>query len=177
MSGEVAGETERLILRNFRDADSAAYAELCGDPEVMRHLGGPLPAEHAVAEMAAISRSFEESGFGMLAVERKLDGAFVGMCGLSVERWYSDDLQIGWRLLPRYWGEGYATEAAMFWRDLAFAAPVPRLISISDVPNQRSHRVMERLGMQRHETGTFEMNGERFEAHIYALTRDQWAAR
>jgi RimJ/RimL family protein N-acetyltransferase len=42
------------------------------------------------------------------------------------------------------------------------------------VPNHRSHRVMERLGMQRHETGTFEMNGERFEAHVYVLTLEQW---
>ena len=174
LGGTVVMETPRLVLRDFRPGDFAAYAALCTDPEVMRYLGGPVTAAHADLEMRGISRFFEKSGFGMLAVERRDDGAFLGICGLSVETWYPDDLQIGWRFFPEHWGQGYATEAALAWRDLAFAGPVPRLISVSDEPNTRSHKVMQRIGMRYDHSATLSIGNDRFDAHIYALTREDW---
>ena len=174
LSGSVAKETARLILRDFTPDDLPDYAALSSNDQVMRYLGGPTSAEEARVEMLGISQSFAESGFGMLAVERKDDAAFLGICGLSVETWYSDDLQIGWRLFPQYWGQGYATEAALAWRDLAFATPVPRLIAISDAPNTQSHRVMERIGMRFDRAATLAIGDERFDAFIYALTLEDW---
>jgi RimJ/RimL family protein N-acetyltransferase len=174
LSGATVMETERLILRDFRAADLADYTALCTDPAVMRYLGGPVPPDRPELEMKGISRFFEESGFGMLAVERKADGAFLGTCGLSIEKWYSDDLQIGWRLFREHWGQGYATESAVAWRDLAFSVPVPRLISISDAPNVRSHRVMQRIGMKFDRASELELDGERFDAHIYVLTEQDF---
>ena len=112
----------------------------------------------------------------MLAVERREDGAFLGICGLSYEQWYPDDLQIGWRLFQHYWGFGYAYEAARVWRDHAFNQGAPRLISISDVPNTRSHQLMQRLGMWHDHTATLDDDGETFDAHIYALSREDWAS-
>ena len=110
----------------------------------------------------------------MLAVERKEDGAFLGICGLSVEQWYPDDLQIGWRLFQPYWGQGYAREAALVWRDHAFSHDIERLISISDVPNTRSHAVMRRIGMSFDHSATLSDDRETFDAHIYALSRHDW---
>lgn len=167
--------TERLVLRDFRAEDTPLYVALSADPEVMRYMGGPRPAERCVAELAAISKQYAAIGYGMLAVERRADGAFLGICGLSVEQWYPDDLQIGWRLFPPYWGQGYAFEAAQIWRDHAFhEEDAARLISISDVPNTRSHRLMERLGMRLDHTATLPDDNETFEAHVYALSREDW---
>jgi len=176
LSGSVALETPRLILRDFTADDLPAYATLCANPRVMRYLGGPKSAEGARLEMLGISQFFAESGFGMLAVERKEDAVFLGSCGLSVETWYSDDLQIGWSFLPEHWGHGYATEAALAWRDLAFAVPVPRLVSISDAPNVQSHRVMERIGMRFDHAAALSIGDDKFDAFIYVLTLEDWSS-
>jgi RimJ/RimL family protein N-acetyltransferase len=171
---EIFATTDRLILRDYRSADLALYIALSTDPEVMRYLGGPRSPEHCEAELAAISKQYADIGYGMLAVERREDGAFLGICGLSVERWYPDDLQIGWRLFQPYWGRGYAREAALVWRDHAFSRGIERLISISDVPNTRSHALMQRLGMRFDHTATLSDDRETFDAHVYALTRQDW---
>ena len=173
---EIFAVTERLILRDYRPEDVPPYVALSADPQVMRYLGGPRPAAECAAELAAIAKQYAAIGYGMLAVERRKDGAFLGICGLSVEHWYPDDLQIGWRLFPRYWGQGYATEAALVWRDHAFSRDIARLISISDVPNTRSHRLMQRLGMRLDHTATLTDDRETFAAHVYALTRQEWVS-
>ena len=171
---ETFAVTERLILRDFRPQDLPLYIDLSTDPEVMRYLGGPRSAEHCETELPDISRQYADIGFGMLAVERKEDGAFLGICGLSVEQWYPDDLQIGWRLFQPYWGKGYAREAATVWRDHAFSRDIARLISISDVPNIRSQKLMQRLGMKHDHTATLSDDRETFDAHVYVLTRQDW---
>ncbi|MEO7222339.1 MAG: GNAT family N-acetyltransferase [Devosia sp.] len=171
---EVFATTDRLILRDYRPADLPLYVELSADPTVMRYMGGPRSADHCERELAAISKAYAETGIGMLAVERQADGVFLGICGLSREQWYPDDLQIGWRFFQPYWGHGYATEAALVWRDFAFGRGASRLISISDVPNTRSHRVMQRLGMSHDHTATLTDDRETFEAHVYVLRRDDW---
>ena len=171
---ELFAETDRLLLRDYRPADLPLYIALSTDPEVMRYLGGPYSPQYCAADLAGISRRYAETGSGMLAVERKADGVFLGICGLSVEQWYPDDVQIGWRFFQEHWGHGYATEAAKVWRDAAFALGAERLISISDVPNVRSHRVMQRLGMSLDHTATLVDRDESFDAQIYVLTRKNW---
>jgi RimJ/RimL family protein N-acetyltransferase len=173
---EIFAITERLVLRDYRPADLPLYVELSADPDVMRYLGGPRSADYCEKELAAISREYADTGRGMLAVERKADGAFLGICGLSVEQWYPDDLQVGWRFFQQHWGQGYATEAALVWRDFAFGRGIPRLISISDVPNSRSHSVMQRLGMSLDHTATLSDDRETFVAHVYALSREDWSS-
>lgn len=171
---EIFAVTQRLILRDFRPADLPLYIALSTDPEIMRYLGGPRSASYCETELADISKQYADIGFGMLAVERKQDGAFLGICGLSVEQWYPNDLQIGWRLFQPYWGKGYAREAALVWRDHAFSRDIARLISISDVPNTRSHKLMQRLGMKHDHTATLSDDRETFDAHVYVLTRKDW---
>lgn len=113
--------TARLKLRRFLPSDLEPFAALNADLEVMRYLGGAAHTRaHSDAILLGSDRCFAESGYGKIAVEHIDDGAFLGACGLSVESWYPDDLEIGWRLARKHWGFGYASEAAAAWMPYAF---------------------------------------------------------
>ena len=133
-NGTVISTTPRLTLRTFREDDLPLYAALNAHPEVVRWLGGePLTREHSdsIAEWA--QELYAEEGIGLLAVERRSDGAFLGMCGLHHLASFPDDVEIGWRFAYEHWGQGYATEAATGWLDLAFGPlGLDRVISTTD---------------------------------------------
>ncbi|MEQ1769369.1 MAG: GNAT family N-acetyltransferase [Devosia sp.] len=169
--------TERLILRPFRPEEAGLYAAINSDPDTMRYLGGPRSRAMSDAEVSGANECLAASGYGKVAIERRSDGAFMGMCGLSREGWFPDDLEIGWRLAPAARGHGYATEAAQAWIEYGFATlALPRIISIADVPNQRSIAVMQRLGLTFDHQAMLDDDGEMFEAVIYAITADQFTA-
>src|SRR5262245_47928868 len=94
--------TSRLVLRRFRPADLPVYAALNADPEVTRYLGGPMTREESdgIAEWA--QELHDREGMGLLAVERREDAAFIGMCGLHRFHAYPDEVEIGWRLARPY---------------------------------------------------------------------------
>ncbi|HET8606088.1 MAG TPA: GNAT family N-acetyltransferase [Gaiellaceae bacterium] len=155
----LALETERLLLRPFAAEDADALAELVGDAEAMRFIGGTGDRATAAAWIER-ARTEYESGLGKLAVERRSDGRFLGRAGF----WAWDtrvwapvelpaplgdgcELELGWALVRSAWGHGYATEAAAALRDHAFATR-PRLISIVHPDNARSIAVAERLGAE-----------------------------
>ncbi len=166
--------TERLILRPFQAEDLPVYAAMNADPEVMRYLGGPLKRHDSDAHALGANMSLTANGFGKVAVERAADEAFLGMCGLSVEPWYPDDLEIGWRLGQRYWHQGYATEAARAWLAYAFSAlGRERVISVCDVPNVASITVMKRLGMTWDHEAQLSDGGDEFAAVVYSINREQ----
>jgi len=174
--GTVVLTTPRLLLRTFRRDDLPLYAALNADPEVARWLGGPLTREDSDDIAAWAQECYATEGLGLLAVERRQDGAFLGMCGLHHQESYPDDVEVGWRLAHEHWGNGYATEAATAWLDHAFGpVGLPRVISITDRPNLRSLAVMRRLGMVFDHEAEVEDNGVTFQAVIYAITADQWA--
>jgi RimJ/RimL family protein N-acetyltransferase len=177
--GSVVLTTPRLLLRTFRRNDLPKYAALNADPEVVRYLGGvPLTREHSdeIAEWA--QECFAKEGLGLLAVERREDAAFLGMCGLHHQQSYPDDVEVGWRLAREHWGRGYATEAATGWLDHAFGPMgLPRVTSITDPPNLRSLAVMRRLGMVFDHEAEVEDDGVMFQAVVYSITRDQWLHR
>ncbi len=177
--GTVILTTPRLLLRTFRRDDLPHYAALNADPEVVRYLGGvPLTREHSdeIAEWA--QQVHAEEGLGLLAVERRQEGAFLGMCGLHHQESYPDDVEIGWRLAREYWGNGYATEAATAWLDHAFGTlGLSRVISITDPPNVRSLAVMRRLGMVFDHEAEVEDEGVIYQAVVYAITGDRWRGR
>jgi RimJ/RimL family protein N-acetyltransferase len=146
-------ETERLVLRPWRDADLDAYAAILADPEVADWIGGTLTREGTVERMALSNASLASRGCGRLAVVRRADLALIGHCGLLPIR---DDielapgLEVGWALARAAWGEGYAQEAAR----AAIADGLQRLglrevTAFTTVGNVRSQNVMRRLGMRR----------------------------
>jgi RimJ/RimL family protein N-acetyltransferase len=177
-SGTTLLETPRLLLRSFREDDLPLYAALNADPVVTRFLGGPLSAGESdeIAEWA--QQVYEREGIGLLAVERREDGAFLGMCGLHHFHAYPDEVEIGFRFAREHWGHGYCTEAAIAWLDHGFGPlELPRVISITEPENIRSLAVMRRLGMTFDHEAELEDGGEPFQAVVYSITAETWSSR
>lgn len=144
-------ETERLILRAPEDADRAAIAAMNADPRVAATLGSALTREESDAMVDRIRVHIGLHGWGFWAVERKVDGAVVGLTGLiamGADLPPGPAVEIGWRLAYDAWGGGYATEAAraaLGW-GLEHIRP-PEIIAITARSNLRSQAVMRRIGM------------------------------
>jgi RimJ/RimL family protein N-acetyltransferase len=144
-------ETERLRMRRWRDADRAPFAELNGDPETLLFFPSTLTRAESDAFVDRMEGRFEAHGYGLWALEVRETGQFIGFTGLSP---LPDDvpgnggIEIGWRLARTAWHQGYATEAALAARDLAFAeAGLPELWSMTSLLNTPSQAVMRRIGM------------------------------
>lgn len=173
-------EGPRARLRPFREADAPAFAALNADPEVMRHFAAPLARAESDAFLARILANPAETGF--MAVEERATGAFAGMCGLARVPWppLAGAVEIGWRLAPAFQGRGLATEAARLALSHAFGPlGLERVVAFTVPANERSWRLMERVGMTR--VGTFEHprlpEEHPLRPHIlYAITRDGAAA-
>jgi RimJ/RimL family protein N-acetyltransferase len=141
--------SERLVLRMFGQSDFDDYAEMCGDPDVMRFLGDGQPLSRADAwrNLAVVVGHWQLRGFGLWAVEEKRTGAFVGRVGCwQPEGW--PGFEVGWALRRQFWGKGYATEAALHSVDFAFnKLGRERVISLIQPENSASIAVALRLGM------------------------------
>jgi len=167
-------ETERLVLRMFRESDTDAYAEMVGDAEVMRFLGGKVMSrQEAWRNMAMVVGHWSLRGYGFWAVEERESGEMIGRVGCwRPEGWPA--LEVGWTLRRAYWGRGYATEAARASLEHAFTAlGQTRVVSLIDPNNSASIRVAERLG-ERPE-GEWEVFG--IKVVIYGIDREEWRAR
>jgi RimJ/RimL family protein N-acetyltransferase len=145
--------TSRLTLRRWRADDLDALAAVDADPEVMRYImdGRPRTRPESAAGLDRMMRHWEEHGFGLFAVELTGTGAFAGWAGLSTPTFLPEVLpavEIGWRLARRFWGFGYATEAATEVMRFAEDLGLGPLISIRHVDNVRSARVMAKLGLR-----------------------------
>lgn len=144
---EVDLRTERLLLRHWREADRAPFAEMCADPAVMRFFPSTLTREQSDGFVDRIRTHFAEHGYGLWVVQ--VGGAFAGFTGLQ---WSAVSgaraLEVGWRLAAPFWGHGYATEAARAAIDVGLRQ-VPEVVSFTSVVNVRSERVMQRVGMRR----------------------------
>jgi RimJ/RimL family protein N-acetyltransferase len=144
-------ETARLILRPPQDHDREALASINGDRRVGEWLASTLSREESDALVDRVCAHIAEHGGGFWTVERKLDGAIIGMSGLISMH---DDLppgpavEVGWRLSPEAWGQGYASEAASAALDWGFAKlKLAEIIAITARTNLRSQAVMQRIGM------------------------------
>jgi RimJ/RimL family protein N-acetyltransferase len=144
-------ETERLILRPFREADREPFAAINGDPRVSDWLGGPIDRAASDALIDRINGQIARDGFGFFAAERKADGRLVGAIGLQVIRPElppAPGVELGWRLSPDVQGQGLATEGAAAVLAWGFAhTDRPELIAFTAATNLRSQAVMRRIGM------------------------------
>ena len=147
-------ETDRLMLRPWRDKDRTPYAAMCTSPAVMRHLGGPNDDREIDAALARNDKCQRDNGHCFWAIERRVDGTVLGFCGLRLvddpKRPVHDEVEIGWRLRDDAWGQGFAREAAEAaldwgWRHLTVA----RIVAFTVPANTASWGLMERLGMIR----------------------------
>ena len=145
-------ETERLILRPWREEDRAPYARMMADPEVGYWLGGTLTAAQANAQVDRVLTQ-QDGAPGLMAIERRSDGAFLGGCGLlqvSSNLPFAGEVEIAWRLARAAWGAGYATEAARAVARHGFdSLGLTNIFAFTAESNRRSRAVMERLGFER----------------------------
>jgi RimJ/RimL family protein N-acetyltransferase len=140
-------ETDRLIMRMWRNEDFESYLQLCSDPEVMRFLGGKaFDRLETWRHMAFMVGHWQLRGYGPWAVEEKASGELVGRVGfMNPEGWPA--FELGWTLSRKFWGRGYAIEAAR--RALAYAfdeMDKDHVISLIDPLNINSIKVADRLG-------------------------------
>lgn len=153
-------ETERLILRNWRASDGDAWAALNADPEVMEHFPATLSRIEADAMAAVHQDLITRQGWGLWAVERREDGAFLGFTGLKAIPSlipFAPAVEVAWRMSRAAWGHGYATEAARTAMADGFERlKLPRIVSFTATVNERSQAVMRRLGMTRREDMDFD---------------------
>ena len=141
-------ETERLILRPFREDDLDGYLALVNHPDAMRAMGDaePRTREQGWRTLALYMGHWQMRGYGPFAVEERASGAFVGRIG----PWFPPGwpgLELIWAVDRAHWGRGIAPEAARAARDFVFRTlDPPELISLVEPGNLPSRRVAEKLG-------------------------------
>lgn len=179
--GEFRLETERLILRDWREEDWPVFLEGTNTPAVMRWLGGVMDAEKQAWQRSRLEGYARDFGHTFWVIERKADAAVLGMCGLKRSNQQGGpqgDFEIGWRLREDAQGHGYACEAAEASLRVAFERfAAPHVLALTVPGNLASWGLMLRLGMTRREDLDFESrefdpDGGRIIA--YALTRTEW---
>ncbi len=148
--------TERLLLREWRESDRSAMAQINRDPRVTEFLNQRADRKSLRAFDAWLASHWERFGFGVWAVQGRvapLAGVLLGFTGVAYPEFLpavAARPELGWRLASGAWGQGFATEAATAARDDAFARlALPELISLIDPANVRSQRVAEKVGMTR----------------------------
>jgi RimJ/RimL family protein N-acetyltransferase len=166
--------TPRLLLRPWRAEDEAPMAAINSDPEVMRMLNRAVDAKAVAGFLEHARGHWREHGFGWFAVEGRegaLCGELLGFVGVAFPTFLPEVAarpEIGWRLSPRAWGRGLATEAALAAREDAFTRlALPELISIIHPRNTRSRRVATKLGMAVERQVDNPLRGERVD--VWAL--------
>jgi RimJ/RimL family protein N-acetyltransferase len=142
--------TERLIMRSWRDSDLAPWAAMNADPEVRQYLGPLLTFEQSAAWALNFQDDLDRCAFGFWAVEVRASGEFIGFTGLDT---VDDEMpftgtELGWRLARPAWGHRYATEAALAAMQYGFdILGLPEIVAVTMARNLRSQAVMRRLGM------------------------------
>lgn len=141
-------ETERLILRPFLPGDQDHFLALFADPALAGDPGAALTREDCRALFEFYLACWQEEDLAYGAIERRSDGAFLGISGLAILP-EPPLCEIGWALFPRYQGQGYAAEAARGWLDYGFGTlGLDRVVALTRSGNPRSLRVMERLAFE-----------------------------
>ena len=142
-------ETPRLRLRAFEPGDAQAFFEINSHPEVMRFTGEQMCSSLAeAAEAIASYPDWKTHGIGRWAAVYKSQQRVIGFAGLKVLPELGGAVDLGYRLLPSYWGLGLATEASVACVRYGFEVlGLERIIGLVLARNKASCRVLEKTGM------------------------------
>ena len=157
-------ETDRLIMRPWRDDDRPALAAICGDAEVRRFYPKVLTAEETSAQIDGVIAATARNGFHFAAAELKSTGKLIGFIGLGVIPDHLRDVipgrprvEIGWQLDKAVWGQGLAPEGARAWLDYGWnTLKLEEIVAFTAAINLPSQRVMEKIGMSRKASDDFD---------------------
>lgn len=155
-------ETERLLLREITLDDKEVMFQLHSNLEVQKYTGEPPVA--SIKEMGqaiqARTNDYKKYGYGRWATFLKDGVQFIGWAGLAYLPEF-DEIDIGYRFLPRYWGMGFATEASHAILTYGFnTLELKRIIAIAMKENKASIRVMEKIGMEFDKFAPYEPGSE-----------------
>ena len=176
-------ETDRLKLRQWKESDFPLFATMNADPVVMEYYPNTLSEDESNAMANKLKKLISERSWGFWAVETKKGKAFIGFVGLHKPTYdlpVTPCVEVGWRLDKKYWGKGYATEAARESLRFAFEKlKLNEVYSFASVSNERSWSVMKRLKMKNTERN-FEHpiipEGHPLREHVlYKITAKQWS--
>jgi RimJ/RimL family protein N-acetyltransferase len=146
-------QTDRLILRAWRDDDIAPWAEMSADPRVMEFFPSILARADAEKTAVRMRELLERDGFGWWALEVKGGAPFIGVIALQMvpfEVPFTPAMEVGWRLAFEHWDNGYATEGAQAALRFGFEVlDQEQIVAMTAAINLQSQHVMERLGMTR----------------------------
>jgi ribosomal-protein-alanine N-acetyltransferase len=153
--------TDRLQLRRWQNRDRARYAEMNADPIVMRYEPAMLTRSRSDAQADEIdSLLSERGGLGMFASELRETNEVIGftaVIAVDFDAHFAPATEIGWRLIPSAWRQGYATEAARALAKCSFEVlRLPEIVAFSVAGNARSRAVMRCLGMTHELADDFE---------------------
>ena len=149
-------ETERLRLRELRKSDLEGMFKLDSNPNVHKYLGNkPIKTKpEAQKILNSVLQQYTERGIGRFAVIEKASGDFIGWSGLRLNTEYNMNgftkyYDVGYRLIERFWGKGYATESGKASVDYAFnTMKLPELYATTEISNQASHNALLKIGLQ-----------------------------
>lgn len=168
-------QTSRLVLRLPELRDFEPMFEIFGDEEAARYIGGHMNRPASWRRFLAMPGAWAVQGFGMFTLEERATGETVGQCG----PWHPIDWQgteIGWAIRPKFFGRGYALEAAVASMD--YAADVlgwTELIHTIDHPNLPSVKLAEKLGSKFMRDAELAPAGSGTIVGVWGQTRDQWS--
>ncbi len=142
-------ETERLILRELEPADAGELSKVLSDAESMQHYPHPFSAAEVKDWIERNIKRYHDHGFGLWAVVRKEDDAFIGDCGVTLQNIDGETLpEIGFHVIGEYRGMGYAPEAAAACKVYALdKLGYPKVYSYTRAGNLPSQRVSMKIGM------------------------------
>ncbi|HEX5614499.1 MAG TPA: GNAT family N-acetyltransferase [Acidimicrobiia bacterium] len=168
------------MLRPFTDDDLDALVGIFAERAVWEYpFQRARTPEEAAAFLANVQRQRAERGFDLWASIERASGDLMGFIGLTVPTFLPEILpavEVGWRIHPRFWGHGYATEGGDASLRYGFEQlGLDRIVSVYEPINDASGAVMRRLGM-RHDRDTVHPERQ-IPVRVYAMTREEWEAR
>ncbi len=173
-------ETERLILREFRKEDAPGLLRLNSNPEVIKylHLEPMKNIAEAIKEVKWVTDQYPKNKIGRWIMLEKSTGKFIGWSGLKLEDMEMNGQRnfydVGYRMLPEFWGKGYATESAIAAVKYGFEEmKLEKINAAAHGENLASRRVLIKSGFR--ELNTFQIFD--FEAYWFEITREEYLAK
>ena len=147
-------ETERLRLRDWKENDLQLFQQMNANTQVRRYFPSLLSYQRSKSDMNKMNKAINLEGIGLFAVELKETNGWLGFIGVNYitrdSKYKFDELpfyEIGWRLIPEVWGNGFATEGAEAVLQYAKEKGISEVYAFSTVSNTPSRKVMEKIGM------------------------------
>lgn len=173
-------ETDRLILREFREEDAPGLLRLNSNPDVIKylHLEPIKNVAEAMKEVEWVTSQYPKNKIGRWIMLEKATGEFMGWTGLKLEdmemNGQQDFYDVGYRMLPEFWGKGYATESAIASVKYGFEEMnLKKINAAAHSENLASRKVLQKAGLSEKEIfPIFD-----FEAYWYEITHEEYLAK